>query len=387
MDDTRPMAATPLLEVRDLTVRYGATVAVDGLDLTADHGEVLAVIGPSGCGKSTLLRAIAGLEPPTSGSIHLDGRDLARLRPDQRGVGLMFQDHALFPHRTVEDNVGFGPRMHRMANHEIARRTREALALVGLTGLESRRVTELSGGERQRVALARAIAPRPRLLMLDEPLGSLDRELQTRLLEELPQVFAELGITVVYVTHDQHEALSLADRVAVMRAGRLEQVGTPDVVWRAPRNAFVARFLGLRHLVDVEVLLGHARTPWGTLPLPGAPDGAAQLVLLPDALRLLGTDESRPADGSRQADGTADESQHADELEITGTVVSRRFVGDHQRIVVRPTAGPTLAVPVWRSGAPEPGRPVRLGLDPHAVHLLAAGEREPSHRTRQRTDG
>lgn len=344
-----------MLRIDGLTLAYGDQIVVRDLTLEAAEGEVLCVLGPSGCGKSTLLRAVAGLEPPVAGRIHLDGRDLTGQRPDQRGVGLMFQDHALFPHRTVGDNVGFGPRMRGASATDVAARVREALTLVGLTGMEARSATELSGGERQRVALARAIAPRPRLLMLDEPLGSLDRALQTRLLDELPRVFAELGTTVVYVTHDQQEALSLADRVAVMRSGRLEQVGTPDELWRGPRTAFVARFLGLQHVVEVEVAEGLAHTPWGPVPLPGAPDRSVQLVLLADALRLV--DELRPL--------------HVDEVEITGTVVSRRFAGDHLRITVRPREGPPLTVPVWRGEAPEPGRAVRLALDPSAVHLLA----------------
>ncbi len=347
-----------MLEIEGLTLAYGEHVVVRELTLRAAAGEVLCVLGPSGCGKSTLLRAVAGLEPPVTGTIRLDGRDLAGVRPDRRGVGLMFQDHALFPHRSVGDNVGFGPRMHGLPAAETARRVTEALRLVGLTGMEDRRITALSGGERQRVALARGIAPRPRLLMLDEPLGSLDRALQSRLLEELPEVFAELGITVLYVTHDQQEALSLADRVAVMRAGRIEQLGTPDQLWRGPRTAFVARFLGLHHILEVEVAGGHASTPWGHLPVPGTTDGEWQVVLLPEALRVI--DELRPL--------------HRDELEVTGTVTSRRFAGDHVRVAVDTRAGPALNVPVWRGAPPEAGRSIRLGLDPAGVRVL---DREP----------
>jgi thiamine transport system ATP-binding protein len=343
-----------VLEVEGLSVAYGDDVVVRELSLTAGDGEVVCVLGPSGCGKSTLLRAIAGLEPPTAGSIHLDGRALAGLRPDQRGVGLMFQEHALFPHRSVRDNVAFGLRMHGVPRAEIDRRVAHTLGTVDLRHTAARDVTELSGGERQRVALARAIAPRPRLLMLDEPLGSLDRDLQTRLLDDLPGVFAEVGTTVVYVTHDQHEALSLADRVAVMRDGRLQQVGTPDELWRAPRTAFVAGFLGLRHVVDARVQAGVATTPWGALPLPDAPDGPARLVLLPDALRV--TDPLRPL--------------HLDEVRVPGTVAARRFAGDHLRLQVRPRTGPTLTVPILRGEVPEVGRAVELALDPGAIRLL-----------------
>jgi thiamine transport system ATP-binding protein len=348
-----------VLRVEGLSVAYGDQVVVRDLSLTAHDGEVLCVLGPSGCGKSTLLRAVAGLEPPIAGSIHLDDRPLACLRPDQRGVGLMFQDHALFPHRTVRDNVAFGLRMRGVARDEVERRVAHALALVDLPHTADRPVTELSGGERQRVALARSIAPRPRLLMLDEPLGSLDRDLQTRLLDDLPGVFAEVGTTVVYVTHDQQEALSLADRVAVMRDGRLQQVGPPDELWRAPRTAFVARFLGLQHVVDAHVRGGVATTPWGELPLPDTPDGATQVVLLPDALRV--TDGLRPL--------------HLEEVRLTGTVVSRRFAGDHLRVKVAPRSGPTLTVPILRGEVPEQGRVVELALDPAAVRVL---EDEPT---------
>lgn len=348
-----------MLQIDGLTLAYDDHVVVRDLSLRAAEGEVLCVLGPSGCGKSTLLRAIAGLEPPVTGSIRLDGRDLAGLRPDQRGVGLMFQDHALFPHRTVGDNVGFGPRMHGMSARDTAARIRETLALVGLAGMHDRRVTELSGGERQRVALARGIAPRPRLLMLDEPLGSLDRALQSRLLEELPRVFAELGTTVLYVTHDQQEALSLADRVAVMQAGTLQQVGAPDELWRGPRTAFVARFLGLHHILDVQVEDGHARTPWGSVPVRGVADGPRQLVLLPDALRVA--DELLPV--------------HVGEREIVGKVSARRFAGDHVRVTVQPHSGPALTVPVWRGEAPGRHQPIRLALDPAAVHVFSPEER------------
>ncbi len=348
-----------MLDVRGLTVRYGDLVAVDDLDLTADDGEVLCILGPSGCGKSTLLRAIAGLVLPDTGTVSLDDDVLDGLRPDQRRVGLMFQDHALFPHRTVADNVGFGPRMRGNPRAEIAERVREALTLVDLTGTEDRPVTALSGGEQQRVALARAIAARPRLLMLDEPLGSLDRALRDRLLTELPELLRQLGTTVLYVTHDQDEALALADRVAVMRQGRLEQVDTPDGLWRGPANAFVARFLGLEHLFAVEIADGVAATPLGEVPVD-APDGPAHLVLLLDALRLA--DEVRP--------------RRADEIELDGEVVGRRFAGDHLRVRVRTRCGPELTVPVWRGRAPAIGEPITLALDPRATRLLPPDETE-----------
>ena len=363
-----------MLELRDVTLAYDDTVVVDHLDLDAADGEVVCIVGPSGCGKSTLLRAIAGLEPLRSGAIHLDGDDLAGLRPDQRQVGLMFQEHALFPHRSVADNVGFGPRVHGLAADEVRERVAGALELVGLAGTEHRRVDQLSGGERQRVALARAVAPRPRLLMLDEPLGSLDRALQTRLLEELPEVFAELGTTVVYVTHDQDEALALADRVAVMRAGRIEQEGTPDQLWRAPRTGFVAGFLGLDQQLPVVVESTQVSTPLGPLPRdavsgagPAQDDGATHAVLLPESIRLLDDGEAVP-DGH---------------LALTGTVLRRRFRGDHLQVVVQvegadaPVVGqePLTLHALALRDAGGPGTEVWLAIDPGGVHLLEPDER------------
>ena len=350
-----------MLEIEHLTLAYGDTVVVEDLGLTAADGEVLCVLGPSGCGKSTLLRAVAGLEPPVTGTIHLDGRDLAGLRPDQRDVGLMFQEHALFPHRTVAENVAFGPRVHGLDRNAVRQRVTEALELVGLSGTEFRHVDELSGGERQRVALARAIAPRPRLLMLDEPLGSLDRALQTRLLEDLPRVFSQLGTTVVYVTHDQDEALSLADRIAVMRAGRIEQQDTPAALWRGPMTAFVARFLGLGPVVDVEADADTVTTPWGRVPRAavsdaGAATGTIAAVLLPEALRL--------APGHQPPGG--------DELAVAATVATRRFQGDHLRLGVDTATGQRLQVAAWRGQLPDVGDEVTLAIEVAGIHLLAA---------------
>jgi thiamine transport system ATP-binding protein len=207
-------------------------------------GEIICVLGPSGSGKSTLLRAVAGLEPEASGRVSWNGTGLAGVPAHRRGFGLMFQDHALFPHRDVLGNVAFGLRMQRLPRADVDHRARDALALVGMSGFERRRVSQLSGGEQQRVALARALAAAPRLLMLDEPLGSLDRSLRDRLVTELRALFVRLGLSILFVTHDHDEAFALADRLVVMHQGRIEQVGTPTEVWKRPGNAFVARFLG-----------------------------------------------------------------------------------------------------------------------------------------------
>ncbi|HWQ24298.1 MAG TPA: ABC transporter ATP-binding protein [Gaiellaceae bacterium] len=243
-----------MLEVEEVTVRFGETLALDRISLEVADGEVVTVLGPSGSGKTTLLRVIAGLQRPDAGRVLLDGRDLAGVPPHRRGIGLVFQDHALFQHRDVWGNVAFGLRMRGEPRAAIDRRVGELLELVGLAGYERRSVATLSGGEAQRVALARALAPEPRVLLLDEPLGSLDRRLRDRLLDDLGRLFAELRVTALYVTHDQAEAFALGDRVAVMRAGRVVQTGTPDELWARPADADVARFLGLRNVWDGRIV-------------------------------------------------------------------------------------------------------------------------------------
>lgn len=239
-----------MLELDDVSVQFGSARALDGATLAAGGGETVALLGPSGSGKTTLLRAVAGLQEPTGGRIALDGADLRGVPPHARRIGLMFQDHVLFPHKDVAGNVAFGLRMAGAPRAEIARRVDELLELVGLPATGRRSVHTLSGGEQQRVALARALAPEPRALLLDEPLGSLDGPLRERLLEDLRGLFERLGLTVLYVTHDVGEAFSLGHRVAVLRAGRIVQVAPPDDLWTRPADAWVARFLGLRNIVE-----------------------------------------------------------------------------------------------------------------------------------------
>jgi len=243
-----------MLGVRDVTVRFDDTLALDRASLDVGDGEVVAILGGSGSGKTTLLRVIAGLQAPDAGSVELDGVDLAGVPPHRRGIGLVFQDHALFPHRDVLANVAFGLRMRGDPPAAVAERARELLELVGLAGFERRSVGTLSGGEQQRVALARALAPEPRVLLLDEPLGSLDRRLRDRLLDDLVALFAELRLTAVHVTHDQAEAFTLGHRIAVMRAGRIVQVATPDELWAGPADEDVARFLGMANVTDGEAI-------------------------------------------------------------------------------------------------------------------------------------
>ena len=335
-----------MLEVTELSKRFGTTLALDGLSLVVPEPTVLGVLGPSGCGKTTLLRSIAGLELPDAGRVAWDGEDLAGVPPHQRGFGLMFQDYALFPHRDVGRNVAFGLEMAGQPKHQIQRRVAEALELVGLMGFDRRRVATLSGGETQRVALARALAPAPRLLMLDEPLGSLDRNLAERLMGELKQLLGRVGITSIYVTHDQEEALAVSDRLLVMRAGKLAQEGTPEEVWEHPANAWVASFLGLTNLVEAAVADGVAHTPWGPLQL-GEPvaAGTYQILVRPEAFI--------PDQGGG----------------LEGTVDSFTFRGDHFLARITPARGPTMQARL--ADRPRPGETLRFRVDPARVQPLA----------------
>ena len=340
----------PRVEVEAATVRFGARAALDGVDLVVAPAEVVAILGASGSGKSTLLRAITGLQPLTAGRVRLDGEDQAGVPVHRRDVGLMFQDQALFPHRDVAGNVGFGLRMHGVTGPELAARVGELLDLVGLPGTEHRPVAELSGGEQQRVALARALAPSPRALLLDEPLGALDRTLRDRLVADLREVFTERALTVVTVTHDQVEAFTLADRIAVMDAGRLVQVGPPAEVWQAPVDRRVAALLGLTNVVTGAVRGGVAATPWGPLAAPGAPDGPADLLV-------------RPAGVRPDPDGP---------LEVDVRVATFQGARTSLVLAVVGREAPPLHAEVPSSDAPARGTRVRVRIDADAVHLLAS---------------
>ncbi|HEX4173544.1 MAG TPA: ABC transporter ATP-binding protein [Acetobacteraceae bacterium] len=242
--------AEPALQVSGLTRRFGHVTAVDRVDLTVWQGEFVTLLGPSGCGKTTTLNLIAGFIAPHGGTIRLQGRPVEWLPPFRRNLGLVFQDYALFPHMTVAENVGFGLRMRHVARAEVARRVADALTLVQLRGLGERRPHQLSGGQRQRVALARALVIRPAMLLLDEPLSNLDLKLREEMRVEISTLQRRLGIATVFVTHDQGEALTMSDRVAVMREGRIEQIGTASDIYERPATRFVASFIGAANLID-----------------------------------------------------------------------------------------------------------------------------------------
>ena len=283
-----------LLQLKNITKRYAPDVtAVSQVTLAIDAGDVLCLLGPSGCGKTTLLRCIAGLEQPDTGSVWFEGRDVTRLPPHRRDFGMMFQDFALFPHRNVFDNVAFGLKMRGDSSQERSARVEEMLALVDLAPLAQRTIDQLSGGEQQRVALARALAPDPRLLLLDEPLGALDRALRERLMLELRQILQAVAVTAVYVTHDQTEAFAIADQVAVMRAGRLEQVAAPEQVYAEPATPFVAQFVGFENLIPgrQSETADSIQTPLGPMRLAATtaapPSTSGQLLLKPDGAGLV----------------------------------------------------------------------------------------------------
>lgn len=251
--DAPVISTTPAVSVTGLTKRFGDHIAIDGISLDIADGEFFSLLGPSGSGKTTTLRLIAGFEQPTSGSVRLHGRDVTQVPPFDRDVNTVFQDYALFPHMTVGDNVGYSLRVRRVPRRERTARVAEVLQTMRLGGFESRKPSQLSGGQRQRVALARALINRPRVLLLDEPLGALDTKLREEMQAELKDVQRGVGITFVFVTHDQHEALALSDRIAVFGAGRIEQVGTPAEIYERPATPFVAGFVGASNLIEGDL--------------------------------------------------------------------------------------------------------------------------------------
>ncbi len=334
------------LEVEGLTKIYGDSLVLHDIDFHVGRTETVALLGPSGSGKSTLLHLIAGLEQPDQGSIRWEGRDLANVPTHRRGFGLMFQEFALFPHLNVFENVAYGLRATGMQAEPLAARVAQILSLVGLEGFGGRNVETLSGGERQRVALARSLAPGPRLLMLDEPLGALDRTLRERLMLELPRLLRRLEQTALYVTHDQEEAFAVAQRVVILEQGRIAQIGTPDEVYRQPASPFVASFLGLSNLLPVRVISEDGRialeTPVGTFAHPGPALDVQTVLLRPDRVEIgAGAEHS-----------------------IEGTVEERSFRGSTLRAVVRVGDSRLTFDFPSRTEVPEVGAPVSLSFDP-----------------------
>jgi spermidine/putrescine ABC transporter ATP-binding subunit len=284
------------VKLEGVTKRFGAVTAVHAVSLEVERGEILALLGPSGCGKTTTLRVIAGFEDPDAGTVHIRGQVVNDIPTYRRNLGMVFQHYALFPHMTVLENIAFGLRMRRVPRDEIAGRVGEAMALVRLSGLADRYPAQLSGGQQQRVALARAIVTKPAVLLLDEPLGALDKKLREQMQVEIKQLQREVGITTIFVTHDQEEALTLADRIAVMERGDIIQVGTPTEIYERPRSRFVSDFIGISNFLPGRILARHAgelavEVEGGLrLRAPAADDlavgEAVELAIRPEKLRL-----------------------------------------------------------------------------------------------------
>ncbi|HEV8488176.1 MAG TPA: ABC transporter ATP-binding protein [Candidatus Limnocylindrales bacterium] len=282
------------LELSGIQKRFGDTVAVEDFNLSADRGEFVSFLGPSGCGKTTTLRMIAGFEQPTAGSIVVDGKEITRRPPNQRNVGMVFQAYALFPNMTVADNIGFGLKVRKRPAAAVRQRVDELLDLIGLPGRGSRYPYQLSGGQQQRVALARALAIEPQVLLLDEPLSALDAKIRVALRKEIRSIQRQLGITTVYVTHDQEEALSLSDRVVVMSDGRIEQIGTPAEIYNFPATSFVASFVGTLNLLPAQVvdagagrLAVYGQEIQAAKPLTGGlTNGQVSIALRPESMEL-----------------------------------------------------------------------------------------------------
>ena len=354
------------IRLEELTKRFDDVVAVDSIDLDMPPGEFFTMLGPSGCGKTTTLRMIAGFEQPTSGKILLDGTDVARVPPHKRSVNTVFQNYALFPHLDVAANVAFGLKYHRVTKEERRRKVRGILHLVQLDGFEERKPAQLSGGQQQRVALARALVLTPRVLLLDEPLGALDARLRKDLQLELKAIQKDIGITFVFVTHDQEEALTMSDRMAVMNHGHVEQAGSPREVYEEPRTSFVAGFLGVSNLLDAEA---------------GPDSGACSLK--------IGERTFRAEQGATQTRGAVKAMIRPERIELEphdapgdnrlpGLVERAVFLGGSHEVHLRILGGKLLRATVANNGRP-PGVELREG-QAVTLHLPASALRvlEPS---------
>ncbi len=360
-----------------MTKRFGDLLAVDDLDLELAGGEFFTLLGPSGCGKTTTLRMIAGFEQPDAGKVLIDGEDVAGLPPFKRPTNTVFQSYALFPHLSVGDNVGFGLKRKKVPAAEIKRRVSDELERVGLAAEANRRPNQLSGGMQQRVALARALVNLPKVLLLDEPLGALDLKLRKGLQVELKRIQREVGITFVYVTHDQEEALTMSDRIAVMNRGKVEQVADPEAVYERPATTFVAGFIGVSNLMPAVVANSageHTRVRLDAgVEIEAASNGfvtgeRCHAVVRPEKLQVSRKDESFP-DGWPSVEGIVESSVYLG----TATQIVVRLAGDVPMTVLVPNADEAE-----RGRLPGGGADVHLGWAPEHIHLIKESDKAPS---------
>ncbi|UYO45820.1 ABC transporter ATP-binding protein [Rhodopseudomonas palustris] len=326
------------------------TRALEPASLSIARGETLVLLGPSGCGKTTMLRIIAGLESPDAGGrVLFDGVDMTSVPIEKRNVGMVFQSYALFPNMTVADNIGYGLKIRGVAKAERAARIAELVALTNIAGLEHRRIDQLSGGQRQRVALARAVAIRPAVLLLDEPLTALDAALRERLRGELDRLLRSLGITAIYVTHDQAEAMALGDRIVVMSKGAIAQVGTPREIYFRPATRFVAEFVGAANIIEAEIADGALRLPGGHWRVASSNSHSRAVAMIrPETIRIAAPEAAT----------------------LHGVVDSVSFVGDRQRVVVSGAAARPLAIDAPNALPIRGGDRIGLVVDPEAIRLL-----------------
>ena len=375
------------LEIRGVTKRFGSHTALSELDLTVEAGEFLSLLGPSGCGKTTLLRIIAGFEDPTTGQVLLSGQDLVGVPAHRRPVNTVFQSYALFPHMTVADNVAYGLKQKRVPKPEIRERVIEALRLVQMDSLADRRPEQLSGGQQQRVALARALVNRPQVLLLDEPMSALDRKLREEMQIELKRLHAELGMTFVFVTHDQEEALAMSDRIVVLNAGEIQQVGSAEEIYSRPANRFVAGFIGKQNFVAATVegregdtvLLRTARSritvPAAALPAGIAEGSRVEAAVRPEIITVTpasGTGAAPEAGAGAGAAAAAD-GQLTDAVD--GEIVGVSFLGDVVQYIVRLRDGHEVLarVPALESDHLGPGARVRLSWGHNQAQVFCDG--------------
>ena len=355
----------PDVRLESVTKSFKETVAVDDLTLRVDDGEFFSLLGPSGCGKTTTLRMIGGFEEPTAGAIYIGDSNVAGLPPYRRDVNTVFQSYALFPHLSVFENVAFGLRRKKVSKDEVQTRVKDALVLVDLPGYEERKPAQLSGGQQQRVALARALVNNPQVLLLDEPLGALDLKLRKQMQLELKRIQTEIGITFIYVTHDQEEAMTMSDRLAVMKDGRIQQVGAPEETYEYPATEFVAGFLGASNLLEAQAKEGSggvvvlADGTEVTVPRErlGPAAGALKIGVRPEKIRL-------DVDGGESAGWNV----------LKGTLLVRTFVGVSHQYTVEGPAGARLTVyeqNLGRAGAPSEGDPVRLLWKPEHTFVVS----------------